>query len=102
MVKHYAKAFAGHEGKITLGISAYDLISSPRDVQKIGLMLKSKLKQSGVSVKIISIILLLILSFCAFGQTSDQLKERKSYDHQYVIDELKAKVPNYQEIENGK
>ena len=53
VVKHYAKAFAGHEGKITLGISAYDLISSPRDVQKIGLMLKSKLKQSGVSVRLI-------------------------------------------------
>ncbi len=53
VVKHYAKSLAGHEGKITLGISAYDLVSSPRDVQKIGLTLKSKLKQSGVSVRLI-------------------------------------------------
>lgn len=40
-------------GKLTIGISAYNFPISARDVQKTGLILKSKLKQHGVSVRLI-------------------------------------------------
>lgn len=53
IVKYYSQAWAKTEGKITLGISAYGFDVSGRDVQKIGLILKSKLKASGVSVRLI-------------------------------------------------
>ena len=53
IVRHYAKAWAGREGKITLGLSAYGFTVSPRDLQKVGIILKSKLKQSGVSLRLI-------------------------------------------------
>lgn len=53
IVKHYAKACAGNEGKITLGLSAYEFNAAPREVQKIGLILKSKLKQSGTSLRLV-------------------------------------------------
>lgn len=53
IVKHYSKAWSTHEGKLTLGISAYDFNASPREVQKAGLLLKSKLKHSGVSLRLI-------------------------------------------------
>lgn len=53
IVQHYSRAFAGHDGKITLGLSAYDFTVSGREVQKVGIILKSKLKQSGVSVRLI-------------------------------------------------
>lgn len=49
----YSRKWARSEGKITLGISAYDFNISPRDVQKIGLTLKSQLKKSGVSLRLI-------------------------------------------------
>ncbi len=41
------------EGKITVGLSAYNLHVSPRDVQKTGLLLKSALKKDGVSLRLI-------------------------------------------------
>jgi len=53
IIKHYAKAWSTAEGKITLGLSAYEFTASPREVQKVGLILKSKLKQSGTSLRLI-------------------------------------------------
>jgi len=53
IVKHYTQEWAGADGKITLGLSAYDFTVSPRDVQKVGLILKSKLKQRGTSLRLI-------------------------------------------------
>lgn len=53
IVKHYTQLWSQRSGKITLGISAYDVASSPREIQKTGLLLKSKLKQSGVSLRLI-------------------------------------------------
>lgn len=53
IVQHYAKAWAKQEGKITLGISAYGFKEGPRDIQKTGLVLKSKLKSSGTSLRLI-------------------------------------------------
>jgi len=53
IVRHYSKAWAKAEGKITLGISVYDLNVSAREVQKVGLLLKSKLKKDGVSLRLV-------------------------------------------------
>lgn len=53
IVQHYSKAWAKQEGKITLGISAYGFREGPRDIQKTGLVLKSKLKQSGTSLRLV-------------------------------------------------
>lgn len=52
-VQAYSKAWVDVDHKITLGISAYGFDVSPRDVQKTGLVLKQKLKQSGVSLRLI-------------------------------------------------
>lgn len=53
LVKAYAQAWSGAESKITLGISAYGFDVSPREVQKTGIILKSKLKSSGVSLRLV-------------------------------------------------
>jgi tRNA G10 N-methylase Trm11 len=53
LVHAYSSSWAAHEGKITLGISAYGFDISPRDVQKTGIILKQKLKQSGVSLRLV-------------------------------------------------
>lgn len=53
IVQHYAKAWAHREGKVTLGLSAYGFKEGPRDIQKTGLVLKSKLKQTGTSLRLI-------------------------------------------------
>lgn len=53
LVKHYAKAWSTAPGKVTLGLSAYDFPLSAREIQKSGLILKSKLKSSGVSLRLI-------------------------------------------------
>jgi tRNA G10 N-methylase Trm11 len=53
IVQHYQKSWRGHEGKITLGISAYGFDASPRDVQKTGLILKSKLSSGGTSLRLV-------------------------------------------------
>jgi len=53
LVQAYVQAWATHEGKITLGISAYGFGISARDVQKTGIILKSKLKDKGVSVRLV-------------------------------------------------
>lgn len=53
LVKEYTAAWSDHEGKITLGLSAYGFKATARDVQKTGIILKSKLKQHGVSLRLI-------------------------------------------------
>lgn len=53
LVSAYTEAWADHEGKITLGISAYGFKATPRDIQKTGIILKGKLKQRGVSLRLI-------------------------------------------------
>ena len=53
IVQHYTKAWAGYDGKITIGLSAYNFDISPRDVQKTGLILKSKMKNLGVSLRLV-------------------------------------------------
>lgn len=49
----YTEKWRDHDGKITLGISAYDLAVSARQLQKLGLSLKSSLKKHGVSLRLI-------------------------------------------------
>jgi len=53
IVQHYSKAWAKKDGKITLGISAYGFKEGTRDIQKTGLVLKSKLKPTGTSLRLI-------------------------------------------------
>lgn len=53
IVKAYTTAWAKRDGKITLGISAYGFSASARDVQKTGIVLKSKLKAHGVSLRLV-------------------------------------------------
>ena len=53
LVQAYEQAWNDVEGKITLGISAFGFDVSPRDVQKTGIILKGKLKQHGVSLRLI-------------------------------------------------
>lgn len=53
LVRAYTDAWSDHEGKITLGISAYGFNVSARDVQKTGIILKSKLKEKGVSLRLV-------------------------------------------------
>jgi len=53
IVHQLAKDWASFDGKITLGISAYDFTISPRDVQKVGITLKQVLKKSGVSMRLV-------------------------------------------------
>lgn len=49
----YSGAWSDHEGKITLGISTYGFDVSPREVQKIGIIIKKNLKKNGVSLRLI-------------------------------------------------
>lgn len=53
IVDHYAREWAKAPGKITLGLSAYGFKVSPRDVQRTGIILKSRLKTSGVSLRLV-------------------------------------------------
>lgn len=53
LVQHYTKAFGEYEGKITLGISTYGFEVTPRDIQKTGLVLKTKLKNTKASLRLI-------------------------------------------------
>lgn len=53
LVSEYVNAWANHEGKLTLGISAYGFDVSPRDIQKTGIILKKKLRDHGVSLRLI-------------------------------------------------
>jgi tRNA G10 N-methylase Trm11 len=53
IVQHYAKVWAKYEGKITLGISAYGFTTTTREIQKTGLILKSKLKGTTASLRLV-------------------------------------------------
>ncbi len=53
IVQHYAQVWSAFEGKITLGLSAYGFDVGTRDVQKVGIVLKQKLKRSGVSLRVV-------------------------------------------------
>ena len=53
IVQHYTPVFKNTTGKITLGISVYDWRVAPRDIQKLGLRLKSIAKQHGASLRLI-------------------------------------------------
>ena len=53
ITQHYQAKWAHSPHKITLGLSAYDLAVTARDVQKTGLILKSSLKKSGTSLRLI-------------------------------------------------
>lgn len=53
ITQHYQAKWAHSPHKITLGLSAYGLAIAARDVQKTGLILKSSLKKSGTSLRLI-------------------------------------------------
>ena len=53
ITQHYQAEWAHSPHKITLGLSAYNLNVTARDVQKTGLILKSSLKKSGTSLRLI-------------------------------------------------
>lgn len=53
ITQHYQAKWAHSPHKITLGLSAYDLAVGARDIQKTGLILKSSLKKSGTSLRLI-------------------------------------------------
>ena len=53
ITQHYQAKWAHSPHKITLGLSAYNLAVGARDVQKTGLILKSSLKKSGTSLRLI-------------------------------------------------
>lgn len=53
IVQHYSKQWLSYEGKITLGISVYGMKANTRDIQKTGLIIKGKLKNSTASIRLI-------------------------------------------------
>ena len=53
ITQHYQAKWAHSPHKITLGLSIYNLAVGARDVQKTGLILKSSLKKSGTSLRLI-------------------------------------------------
>jgi tRNA (guanine10-N2)-dimethyltransferase len=53
IIQYYSTDWSSYTGKITLGLSAYGFDTSPRDVQKIGIILKQKLKSTGASLRLI-------------------------------------------------
>lgn len=53
IVRHYTKIWLATPGKITLGMSAYGFPVSSREVQKMGLILKGKLKSGSGSLRLI-------------------------------------------------
>ena len=53
IVAHYSKKWGSYEGKITLGLSAYGVDVNPRELQKVGIVLKNRLKGKGASIRLI-------------------------------------------------
>lgn len=53
IITQYTNSWANHEGKITLGISAYGFDATPREVQRTGIVLKQQLKKTGVSLRLV-------------------------------------------------
>jgi len=53
VIHFYSRKFSKVDHKITIGISVYDWNVPVRDIQKLGLILKSSLKKSNVSLRLI-------------------------------------------------
>lgn len=53
IVQHYQNKFTTSESKITFGISVYGANVNGREIQKTGIILKQKLKKSGISLRLI-------------------------------------------------
>ena len=53
IVKYFTSELKTFDGKVTLGISAYNLPLNPREVQKVGIAIKQILKRDGVSLRLI-------------------------------------------------
>lgn len=53
IVRYYTNLWSAYKGKITLGLSVYSLPVSTRDIQKIGIIIKQRLKNSGASIRLI-------------------------------------------------
>lgn len=53
LVRHYLESWKNADSKITLGISAYGFSASAREIQKTGIILKTKLKAQGTSLRLV-------------------------------------------------
>lgn len=53
ITEHYYREWSSRSGKLTVGLSVYDATINPRDIQKIGLTLKGRLKGRGVNIRLI-------------------------------------------------
>ena len=53
IVHHYTNEWSTFEGKITVGISAYNFTIDAREVQKTGIILKQKLKKYDTSLRLV-------------------------------------------------
>lgn len=53
IVEYYLREWHSFDGKITLGLSGYGLGIDGRELQKTGIILKQKLKKSGVSMRLV-------------------------------------------------
>lgn len=53
IIQHYSSLWVGTDARITLGISAYGFPVGPREVQKTGILLKQRLKKSGISMRLV-------------------------------------------------
>jgi len=53
IISYYSKLFYKSQAKITLGISVYDSNLSSSQVQKVGIVLKSMLKNKGISMRLV-------------------------------------------------
>lgn len=53
LINHYMNKWSSSEAKITLGISYYGQGHSEKDIQKIGILIKQKLKKKNVSLRLV-------------------------------------------------
>lgn len=53
VVQHYSQLWQTHQHKITLGISAYGFDTPAREVQRIGIELKKRLRSHDVSLRLV-------------------------------------------------
>lgn len=53
IINEYAARWSHHDGKITVGISAYGFSVTSREVQKTGIILKTRLRKEAVSIRLI-------------------------------------------------
>lgn len=53
ILRYYEEKWHNIDYKITLGISAYGIKANQKDIQKMGVLLKSKLKKQNVSMRLI-------------------------------------------------